>query len=196
MTVNNRTDRPEGRFSNIVWVTTALTVPMLALVGSPILWHMSGLDAPSFELISAPWFGLMGFNGLSLLTLPLIYLCGLALYVLRLRSLLIRVAAKDRALPVNAVWLVIAVPFNFVGSFFVITGVAASLASSDLDSSTIRRWRWLGITWCSFQVLAFLPNMTVSFTALLVSYICWAAHWVYSVQLDEQLGSPKEADDE
>lgn len=187
-TANN--DAPQGtRFPNAMWATAALTVPMLGLTFSSFWWrHGDG---------SAVIYALYGFNGLSLLVFPSIYLAGLTLYVLRLRSLLSRVAAKDRALPVNAVWLMIAVPFNFVGSFFVIAGAAASLASSDrVDSSTIRRWRWLGITWCSFQVLAFLPNMTVSFTALLVSYICWAAHWVYSVQLDEQLGSPKEADDE
>lgn len=185
MTADNEADRYGTRFRNAMWATAALTVPMVALIASP--YWLPRSDG------SAVLYALYGFNGLSLIAYPLIYLGALTLYASRLRSLLGRIPEKDRAIPRNALWLVVAAPFNFVGSFFVIVGTARSLALDERISSHVQRWRYLGIAWCSFQVLAFFPNMTVSFIALLTSYVLWAAHWVYSVRLDERLASPEEA---
>lgn len=180
--------RPDMRWISwpvIAGMTAALTVPMLGLICLPFWWRHWGY--------SVVWDLLLGFNGLGLFNL-VIYLGGLTLYTRRLRSLLGRIPDRDRAVPLYALWLVIAVPFNFVGSFFAIGGTARSLMGDGrLSPGHVQRWRWLGITWCSFQVLAFFPNMAVSLTALLISYALWAAHWVYSVTLDEQLASDKEA---
>lgn len=189
MTTNDQGTPTGYQFPRAIWITAALTVLMLGLIASPIWWPNGGF--------SSPLFGLLGFNGLSLIAYPLIYFGGLTLYVRQLRSLLGRILEQDRRLPLDAAWLVIAVPFNFVGSFFVVAGTAQSLIiDGRITSASVQRWRWLGFAWCSFQVLAFFPNMAVSFTALLISYVLWAAHWAYSVTLDEELASPKEADGE
>ncbi|SKS49731.1 Uncharacterised protein [Mycobacteroides abscessus subsp. abscessus] len=169
------------------WATALLTIPMLGLITSTFWWHRGGG--------SAVLFGLFGFNLLSLLAYPLIYFAGLTLYVKRLRSLLENIPEKARALAPDALWLIIAVPVNFVGSFFVITGIARSLAADGrLDPATVRRWHYLGIAWCTFQVLSFVPVMSVSFIAVLLGYALWAAHWIYSVRVDEQLTPSREAD--
>lgn len=186
MTVNDQAATTGNQFAKTLWTVVALTVPMLALIVSPFWWpHSDG---------NVVLYALYGFNGLTLLTFPMIYLAALTLYARRLRSILAGISEQDRQLPLNAVWLVIAVPFNFVGSFLVISGTARSLALDErISSAHVQRWRYLGIAWCSFQILAFVPVMSISLVAALSSYALWAAHWVYSVRLDEQLTSAKEA---
>ncbi|SHY88789.1 Uncharacterised protein [Mycobacteroides abscessus subsp. bolletii] len=186
MTVNDQAATTGNQFAKTMWTVAALTVPMLTLIISPFWWpHSDG---------SVVLYALYGFNGLTLLTFPLIYLAALTLYARRLRSLLGRVSEKDRAFPAGAVWLVIAVPFNFAASFFVVVGIARSLVvDGRIIPASVRRWRWLGTAWCSFQVLAFVPQTPISLVAALLSYALWAAHWVYSVTLDEQLAPAKEA---
>jgi len=168
----------------IAGLTVALTIPMLGLIGLPFWWRHGGY--------SAVWDLLLGFNGIGLFNL-VIYLAALTLYTQRLRSLLSNIPEQNRVLPLDVLWLVIAVPFNFVGSFFIVAGITRSLlVDGRTNPVQTHCWRRLGISWCSFQVLAFFPNTAVSLTALLLSYVLWAAHWMYSVRLDEQLASLKE----
>jgi hypothetical protein len=178
-----RTDqirRQPRSLAAILPLTCLLTVPMLGWMTSAFWWRQWGFNSVLY--------GLTAFGGLSLLVYPIIYLCGLYFYGKRLRSVLAQVPEAQRQIAPNVVWLVLAVPLNFVGTFYVISGIAQSLrVDARLTPADIRRWSTIGMSWAALQVLAFFPNMVVSFIGMLLAYVVWAIHWFDSVRLDELL---------
>ena len=135
-------------------------------------------------------YGLVSFGGFSLITYPLIYVAGLYLYARTLRSLVIQLPETQRLIRPKLVWLVVALPFNFVATFYVITQIGQSLrADGRITVGTIRRWTVTGLSWAALQIMAFFPSTTVSFVMMLLAYGGWAAHWLQSVGISEQLKS-------
>jgi hypothetical protein len=163
-------------------VMCLLSVPMLAWITSTFWWRPWGFNSV--------WYGLTAFGGFSLIAYPVIYVGGLYLYARRLRSLLIRVPEDQRRIQPKLVWLILAVPLNFVGSFYVINRIGRSLnADGRIAAAACRRWSWVGVSWAALQVVAFFPSTAISLIAALMAYATWASHWLDSARIDELLES-------
>lgn len=169
----------------VLSATCILTVPILGWITSAFWWRHWGFNSVLY--------GLTAFGGLSLVAYPAIYLTGLYFYGKHLRRLLFRVPEDQRQIRPSLVWLVLAVPLNFVGSFYVVHGIGRSLlADGRIAVATARRWSAIGIGWAALQLLAFVPNMGISFITALLAYAAWAAHWLDSVRLDDLLADKSE----
>lgn len=180
MTRTDQAQRQPRSVASILPSACLLTVPMLGWMASAFWWREWGFNSVLY--------GLTAFGGLSLVLYPIIYLSGLYFYGKRLRSLLAGIAEDKREIAPNVVWLVLAVPLNFASTFYVIGGITRSLRSdARVAPAVVRRWSAVGLGWAALQVIAFFPNMAISFIATLLAYALWAIHWFDSVRLDELL---------
>ena len=154
--------------------TVLLTLPVAALLAQPlwapqlgagILGEVAALGSVGAPIAIAAFFGLV------------------ALYVLSLRRLLRAVPPPSRARTPASLWLMFAIPFNFVEDFEIVAGIARSLrAEGRIAAARVRRWHRLGIAWCALQLVSLLPG-PVGVSGGALALIAWAVHWVLTERL-------------
>ncbi len=145
-----------------------LTVPVAVLLTQP-LW------APQWGggiLAEVAAFGPVG-GGIAVL----VFLGLVALYCRDLQRTLEAIPAARRTATPRSVWLMFVIPYNFVEDFFIVGGIAASLARDGrTPGRTQRIWRDLGLAWCGLQILSLLPG-PVGVIGGVLALLAWAVHW-------------------
>ncbi len=154
--------------------TVLLTVPVCGILtqplwapqlGSGILGEVAALGVGGGLAALAVFFGLV------------------ALYVQTLRGLLTAVRPEARRRTPRSLWLMFAIPLNFVEDFEIVSDLAASLrADGAFATGAVRAWRAVGIGWCALQLVSLLPG-EVGLAGGLLAIVLWAAHWLHTVML-------------
>jgi len=144
-------------------VCVALTQPLWAPnLGSGILGEVALLGLPGAVIALAVFFGLV------------------ALYVLTLRRLLATVRPESRRRSVRSLWLMFAIPLNFIEDFEIVADIAASLrAEGVIAPGSVRAWHVIGVGWCTLQLVSLLPGV-VGLLGGLGAIVLWGAHWVHT----------------
>lgn len=103
-----------------------------------------------------------------------------ALYARDLQRCLESLSPKSRTLAPRKVWLMFAIPYNFVEDFFIVLAIDRSLRRESQVTPTLRRFRSFGgvsgLGWCSAQIVSLLPNALGSIASL-VAFAFWLWHW-------------------
>ncbi|MBO4206227.1 hypothetical protein [Micromonospora echinofusca] len=164
--------------------TILLTLPVVALLAQPlwapswgagILGEVTAFGVPGAVAALALFFGLV------------------ALYCRKLQHLQERVRPDARARSPRSVWLMFAIPFNFVEDFRIIADLGGSLRRDGrLSGSVIRSWKVVGTAWCILQIASLLPG-TVGLTSGLLAVAAWAWHWGHTALLGRRLTAPTTA---
>lgn len=149
-------------------LTVLLTVPVLVLLTQP-LWAPQWGAGILGEIIA---FGPLG----AVLAIAVFF--GLvALYCRELQRLLAAVPTVRRRRSPRSVWLMFALPFNFVEDFVIVADIGASLRSDGrVPNSRIGRWAALGHAWCALQIGSLLPG-PVGVGCGVLALIAWVWHW-------------------
>lgn len=144
-------------------VVGALTQPLWApQLGSGILGEVAALGMPGAVVALAVFFALV------------------ALYVLTLRRLLTSLRLESRRRSPRSLWLMFAIPFNFIEDFEIVADLAASLRSDGvLGAGSVRVWRVVGLAWCALQLVSLLPG-AVGLVGGVGAIALWIAHWVHT----------------
>ena len=150
----------------VLGVTCLLTIPVLAWIASSFWWRHWGFNTVLY--------GLFSFGSLALIAYPVIYVGGLYLYARELRFLVAQVPEANRLIHPTLVWLIVAVPLNFVGSIYVIARIGQSLRGDGrISALAAQRWSAIGLSWAALQIMAFFPNAVVSLVVVLLAYFAW-----------------------
>ncbi|MEH1016274.1 hypothetical protein V6U90_24600 [Micromonospora sp. CPCC 206060] len=159
-------------------LTALLTVPVVALLTQP-LW------APSWGagiLGEVATFGVPG--GIAAIA---VFFGLVALYCRHLQRLQECVTPEARLRSPRSVWLMFAIPFNFVEDFFIIADLGGSLRRDGrVPGSVIRSWTVAGKAWCLFQIASLLPG-TVGVASGVLALGVWAWHWSHTALIGRRL---------
>ncbi len=160
--------------------TILLTIPVVALLTQP-LW------APQWGagiLGEVAAFGPVGA------VLALVAFFGLvALYCASLQRLLAIVPAEHRARSPRSVWLMFAIPFNFIEDLVIVADIATSLRrQAVLPDASRRRWLVLGMTWAGLQIASLLPG-EVGVVAGVLALVVWVVHWALTAAIRRRLAA-------
>lgn len=145
-----------------------LTAPVAVLLTQP-LW------APQWGA------GILGevaaFGPVGGIVAVLAFLALVALYCVSLQRMFEAIAPQDRAAPPRSVWLMFAIPYNFVEDFFIVGNLAVSLRRDGRTAPRTRRlWLWLGMSWAALQIVSLLPG-PLGVVAGLLALTVWVVHW-------------------
>jgi hypothetical protein len=113
-----------------------------------------------------------------------------ALYCRSLQRILSLVKPEARAASPRSVWLMFAIPYNFVEDFFIVSNVGRSLRSDGRFG--VRRSQWwlaLGFTWAALQIVSLLPG-DVGLVGGGLALAAWGVHWVSTVRAIRVLRAP------
>ena len=158
--------------------TVLLTVPVLALLTQP-LW------APSWGAGILGEVGALGIPGAIAATVVFFGL--VALYCRCLQRLQERIAPEARSRSPRSVWLMFAIPFNFVEDFVIIADLGGSLRRDGrVPGPAVRVWTFAGTTWCLFQIASLLPG-TVGVASGALALAVWAGHWRHTAVIGRRL---------
>lgn len=159
-------------------LTLVLTVPVVVLLAQPlwapqwgagILGELAVLGAIGSAIAVAVFFGLV------------------ALYCRSLQRMLQAIAPPDRARSPRSVWLMFAIPFNFVEDFFIVADLASSLRRDGRTApGAARLWLILGETWCVLQIASLLPREAGVVSGAL-ALLAWTLHWVHTGVLHRRI---------
>lgn len=154
--------------------TILLSIPVVALLTQPlwapqwgagILGEVAALGPAGAVVAIAVFFALV------------------ALYCRLLQRLLAGVPAEHRTRSPRSVWLMFAIPLNFVEDLFIVHDLAASLRRHGvLPVPAIRAWTVLGMSWAALQLGSLLPGV-VGVAAGGLAALAWVAHWVLTAAL-------------
>lgn len=155
-----------------------LTIPVVALLTQPV-WAPQWGAGILGEIAAFGWLG-----GIAAIA---VFFGLVALYVRALQALLAQVRAPNRIRSPRSLWLMFAIPFNFVEDFFIIAEVARSVrAEGAVAERRLVIWRWLGLGWCALQIVSLVPGETGVLAGVL-ALVAWAAHWVLTAQTTRAL---------
>lgn len=159
-------------------IVVLLTVPVVALLTQP-LWAPQWGAGILGEVAALGWVAgpvaVVVFFGL------------IALYVRSLQRLLVRVRVENRIRSPRSLWLMFAIPFNFVEDFFIVAEIARSLrAQACLPTPWLRTWRMLGLAWCGLQIASLAPG-EFGVAAGALALIGWVAHWVLTALASQRI---------
>ncbi|MBX3143308.1 MAG: hypothetical protein KF813_06115 [Trueperaceae bacterium] len=159
-------------------IVVMLTIAVVALLTQPlwapqwgvgILGEVAALGTIGSILAVAVFFGLV------------------AVYCQSLMRLLERVRPEARARTPRSVWLMFAIPFNFIEDFFIVSDIRSSLMrDARFGHSDVAIWYALGLGWCSLQLVSLVPGV-VGFASGAVALLAWAAHWWHTTALTRRL---------
>lgn len=148
-----------------------LTVPVAVALAYPLV--VPGANAGVFRELA-----LAGPVGAALIGIA--FLAAVALYCRDLARSLERVAPESRAATPRSVWLMFAIPYNFVEDFFIVDNVARSLEREARRNGALRSFRTFGrrtgLGWCTAQIVSLVPH-EIGSLASLVALVLWVAHW-------------------
>ncbi|MUM19231.1 hypothetical protein FZI91_07985 [Mycobacterium sp. CBMA271] len=158
--------------------TMVLTIPLVALLlqpvwaprwGSGILGEVSATGSAAAVITVVVFFGLV------------------ALYCRTLQQILVCVPEQDRIRSPRSVWLMFAIPFNFVEDFFIVNDVAASLVgSAAVRTRSVSIWRATGLAWCSLQIVSLLPG-AVGLAGGAAAILVWLGNWTHAAIITRRL---------
>lgn len=155
-------------------ITVILTIPVVVLLTQP-LW------APQWgEGIVREVAGLGLIGSIAAIT---VFFGLIALYCRGLQLLLHAVPLEHRARSPRSVWLMFAIPFNFIEDFFIVGDLGESLGRWGILSATrLRVWQALGYGWAALQLVSLLPG-TIGFVGGGLTVVGWIAHWVLTASI-------------
>lgn len=150
-------------------IVVLLTIPVVALLAQPLWAPQWGIgilgEVAALGWVAGP-MAVVIFFGL------------IALYVRSLQRLLVRVRVENRIRSPRSLWLMFAIPFNFVEDFFIVAETARSLrAEACLPARWLRVWQLVGLGWCGLQIVSLAPG-EFGVAAGALALIGWVAHWV------------------
>lgn len=158
--------------------TIVLTIPVTALLTQPlwapqwgagVLGEFAGLGIVWGSAAIAVFFGLV------------------ALFVMSLQRMLGAIPASARARSPRSIWLMCAIPFNFVEDFEIVTDIASSLRADGRTQRLTVTWWWrLGIAWAAAQIVSLLPG-AVGLIGGALAIVAWIAHWTLTAVLTRRL---------
>lgn len=155
--------------------TIVLTAPVLALLTQPLWAPQWGAGILGEVAALGPLWATIAIAG---------FFGAVALYC----SVLHRIA---RSLPETAagprprsVWLMFAIPFNFVEDFFIVCELGAALGRARVARASA--WRTIGLAWCALQIVSLVPGVAGQ-SAGVVALAVWVAHWILSAQILRKL---------
>ncbi|MEU5407237.1 hypothetical protein [Nocardia asteroides] len=164
--------------------TLVLTIPVVVLLTQPlwapewgagILGEVAAVGPIAGGLTVAAFFG------------------AVALYCLALQRLLEQVPESARGRSTRSIWLMFALPFNFVEDFFIVGAIDRSLAADGRTPPNARRlWAATGLAWCTLQIASLLPGPIGVGTGAL-ALLVWAEHWIHTVLLRRRLAAATSA---
>lgn len=158
-------------------VTLLLTIPVVVLLTQPLWAPQWGLGILGELTALGPWGAIAAvavFFGL------------VALYCRSLQRLHDAVPLRLRRRSSRSIWLMFALPLNFVEDFFIVADIGAALAQTGLPRQRVRLWSTLGHGWCALQIASLLPG-PVGVGCGLLALIAWIAHWALTRSLRAQL---------
>lgn len=158
--------------------TLLLTVPVVALLTQP-LW------APQWGAGILTEVAALGPAGSAIAIL--LFFAAVALYCRELQRLLASVPPDARRRSPRSVWLMFAIPFNFVEDFFIVSELGASMRRDGrLAPERLRAWLALGHCWCILQIASLVPG-PVGVASGVLALIAWLAHWGLTVAARRRL---------
>lgn len=131
--------------------------------GAGILGEVFAVGMPGALVVIAVFFGLI------------------ALYCLALQRTLTLLRAPNP----RSVWLMFAIPFNFVEDFYIVRNVSTALADR-MPSGFVRLWTVIGFGWCGFQILSLFPG-PLGLIGGAVAIPMWIAHWLMTAHANRRL---------
>ena len=159
--------------------TVILTIPVVALLTQPLWAPQWGAGVLGEFAAAGPLGGTVAVA---------VFLGLVALYVRSLQHLLLAVPVAHRARTPRSVWLMFAIPFNFVEDFQIVTDVAASVRTDGRTSAVVVSvWTWLGHAWCVLQIVSLLPGV-LGLAGGAAAIVAWAVHWALTGVLTRRLG--------
>ena len=113
-----------------------------------------------------------------------------ALYCRSLQRILALVKPEARAARPRSVWLMFAIPYNFVEDFFIVFNVGRSLRSDGrLGIGRSQWWIALGFAWAALQIVSLLPGEAGLIGGAL-ALAAWGIHWVLTARAISVLRAP------
>ncbi|WP_435299000.1 hypothetical protein [Timonella sp. A28] len=160
--------------------TILLTIPVTALLTQP-LW------APQWGA------GILGeiaaFGPVGSVIAMTIFFGLVALYCQSLKRLLEATRPEARSRTPRSIWLMFAIPFNFVEDFFIVADIHSSMRNDGRTAQpALRLWHLLGMAWCILQIGSLLPG-TIGVTTGTLALIIWAWHWIYTALIHRKLAN-------
>lgn len=159
-------------------IVVLLTLPVVGLMTQP-LWAPEWGAGILGELTALGTFGAIASTT--------VFLGLVALYCRSLIRLLAQVEPDDRARTPRSVWLMFAIPFNFIEDFAIVADIRTSLRRDGrVPRRHLARWFVLGIAWCCLQLGSLAPG-SFGFAAGALALIAWALHWRHTSRLSRRL---------
>ncbi len=153
-----------------VW-TLVLTVPVVALLLQP-LWAPRWGSGVLGEVSAA--------GPVAAVSTVVVFFGAVALYCVTLQQILSELPEWGRARSPRSVWLMFALPFNFVEDFFIVNDIAGSLAATSSVTNTTRNvWRTTGLAWCALQIISLFPG-PIGLTGGALAIPVWLVNWAHA----------------
>lgn len=161
-------------------LTVILTIPVVVMLLQPL--RAPRLGAGLLGEVAA--FGVWGCLAAVTLFFGLV-----ALYCRSLQHLADSIASPARVRSPRSVWLMFAIPFNFVEDFCIVADLAKGLrrdGSTPPHASLL--WLILGQTWCGLQIASLFPG-EVGIASGVLALIIWGWHWAYTSVIRRRIAS-------
>lgn len=159
-------------------ITVLLTLPVVVLLTQPLWAPEWGAGILAEVAALGVWGALAAVAAFFRLV---------ALYCGALQRLLAAVPAEARRRSPRSVWLMFAIPLNFVEYFFIVADVGHSLAGDGrVPSTSLRVWTVVGTAWCALQLVSLLPR-PIGIVGGALAVALWLAHWAHTLVLLRRL---------
>lgn len=156
------------------WWVPALSVPVVALLTQPLWAPQLGVGVLGEVAAAGPVGAPVAVA---------VFLVLVAFYCRLLARLLEAVPRPLRRRSARSVWLMFAVPVNFVEDVVIVHEISASLRSDGrVPAPSVLRWTVLGHAWCAAQIVSLLPGVVGVATGG-AALVLWATHWVLTGRL-------------
>lgn len=110
-----------------------------------------------------------------------------ALYCRSLQRTLSSVRTEARMASPRSVWLMFAIPYNFVEDFFIVSNVGRSLsADGSVTPRFARVWLVLGFGWAALQIVSLLPGEP-GLVGGALALVAWGSHWILTARANRIL---------
>jgi len=117
------------------------------------------------------------------------------IYLITLQKALDKCAPTTRTMQPGMVWLLLIPLFNVIWHFFVVLGIAKSLANEfarrGMPSSEAEPGRSIGLAMCTLACCGLIPVLGV--LASLAAFVLWIMYWVKVAGYSQALDQPQAA---
>jgi hypothetical protein len=113
-----------------------------------------------------------------------------AFYCTTLQRCLALIKPENRKAKPKNVWLMFAIPFNFVEDFFIVIQLANSIEEEKKSNVSLKYMNDFGmvsgIGWCISQILSFIPNLVGQISSV-VGLLLVVVHWIQIAKINRLL---------